>query len=74
LTFALVKDALTIAQDLYMNGEKMAEGPIDQTGLGGSTGAAALYSCDDEAGELLLNFAPETGLPPILYNRVSKEP
>jgi hypothetical protein len=74
LTFALVKDAVTIAQDLYMNGQKMAEGPIDQGGLGGSTGAAAVYSCDDEAGELLINYAPSTDLPPILFNRVSKTP
>jgi hypothetical protein len=74
LTFGLVKDAVTIAQDLYMNGQKMAEGPLDQGGLGGSTGAAAVYSCDDEAGELLINYAPSTDLPPILFNRVSKTP
>jgi hypothetical protein len=77
LTFAVASDSVVFSQEMYMNGEKMAEGPIDPSGLGGygsSTGASAIYSCDDEAGELLLNTAPSTGLPPILFNRVSKQP
>lgn len=74
LTFSLVKDSVTISQEIYMNGDKVAEGPLGPGGYGYSTGAAAVYSCDDEAGELLLNFAPSTDLPPILFDRVSKEP
>ncbi|HET7010453.1 MAG TPA: hypothetical protein VFI11_06730 [Anaerolineales bacterium] len=77
LGFALTGNSVVFSQEMYMNGDKVAEGPIDPSGLGGygsATGASAVYSCDDEAGELLLNTAPQTGLPPILYNRVSKEP
>ncbi|HET7010452.1 MAG TPA: hypothetical protein VFI11_06725 [Anaerolineales bacterium] len=73
LTFAVDSNSVVFSQEMYMNGEKMTEGPIDMSaGYGSATGASAVYSCDEEEGELLLNTAPETGLPPILYNRVSE--
>jgi hypothetical protein len=74
LTFSLVKDSVAITQEIYMNGDKVAEGPLSPGGYGYSTGASVVYSCDAEAGELLLNVAPTTDLPPILFDRVSKQP
>jgi hypothetical protein len=77
LTVALSNNGVKLAQDLYMNGELVQQGPID-TGLS-SSGASylasnAIYSCDDDAGELLINFLPELNLPPIQFDRVSKQP
>jgi hypothetical protein len=76
LTFALTQDGVSFNQDISINGEKVESDFLG--GLGGgygyATGASALYSCDADAGELLLNFAPSSDLPPILYNRVSTDP
>jgi len=74
LSFSLVEDSVAITQEIYMNGDKMVDGPLTPGSYGYSTGASAVYSCDAEAGELLLNFVPQTDLPPILFDRVSKTP
>ncbi len=76
LSFQATQNNVTFAQGIYMNGQMIGEGPIDMSsggfGFGGSPGA--VYSCDDEAGILLLNFAPSTDLPPIRYDQVSETP
>jgi hypothetical protein len=76
LTFALGDDDVTFEQNLFMNGQPVQEGPLELPGAGASgyLASSAVYSCDDVAGELLINFVPESGLPPILYDRVSKSP
>ena len=77
LTFSLVKDNVTLTDEIFINGQKLDASVFDSMsgGYGFATGGdSSIYSCDVEAGELLLNFAASAGLPPILYNRVSTDP
>jgi hypothetical protein len=72
-----VENAVALSQGIYMNGELIGEGPIQPSGYGGfdfGAGADAVYSCDAEEGILLLNFAPNTDLPPIRFDRASSAP
>jgi hypothetical protein len=79
LMFGLGTNDVAITQTMSMNGQEMEAGPLGPPAayeIGGNylSTSGALYSCDDEAGELLLNFVPQTNLPPIQFDRVSKTP
>ena len=74
LTFSLVKDNVTLTDEIFINGQKLDASFFDQPVLGIDKPDTTQYSCDDEAGELLLNFAASAGLPPILYDRISTDP
>ena len=76
LTFSLAKDSVSIAEEIYINGQEIGAGPLGSMtgGYGYAAGDNTIYSCDIEAGELLINVAPEANLPPIRYDRVSKDP
>jgi hypothetical protein len=77
LTFNLVKDNVSLTDEIFLNGQKLDASIFGSSsgGYGFATGGdTAIYSCDDEAGELHLNFAASAGLPPIQYDRVSTDP
>ena len=74
LTFSLVKDNVTLTDEIFINGQKLDASFFDQPVLGIDKPDTTQYSCDDEAGELLISVSPQAGLPPILYDRISTDP
>jgi hypothetical protein len=76
LTFDLVKDDVSLTDEIFMNGQKLDASVFGSMsgGYGFATGDTTVYSCDAEAGELLISVAPQTNLPPIQYDRVSTDP
>src|SRR3989304_1136734 len=76
LTFSLVKDGVSLTDETYINGQKLDASVFGSVsgGYGFASGDKTVYSCDAEAGELLISVAPQANLPPIQYDRVSTEP
>ena len=76
LTFTLAKDSVSLTDEIYINGQKVDASMFGSMAGGyGYAGADhTVYSCDDEAGILLINVAPQANLPPIKYDRVSTDP
>lgn len=62
--------------EVYVNGHELDSDVFGSMsgGYGFATGNTTVYSCDDQAGELLINAAPQTNLPPLKYDRVSTDP
>ncbi len=76
LTFTLAKDSVSLTDEIYINGQKV-DASVFGSMSGGYSFAGAdhtVYSCDDEAGILLINVAPQANLPPIQYDRISTDP
>ncbi|HKY83656.1 MAG TPA: hypothetical protein VJ160_02410 [Anaerolineales bacterium] len=76
LTFSLVKDSVSLTDEIYINGQKLDASVFGSVsgGYGFASGDTTVYSCDAEAGELLISVAPQANLPPIQYDRVSTDP
>ena len=76
LTFSLVKDNVSLTDEIYINGQKLDASVFGSMSGGyGYAGADhTIYSCDIEAGELLISVAPQANLPPIRYDRISTDP
>jgi hypothetical protein len=76
LTFSLVKDNVSLTDEIYINGQKLDASMFGSMsgGYGFATGDTTVYSCDAEVGELLISVAPQANLPPIQYDRVSTDP
>jgi hypothetical protein len=76
LTFTLAKDSVSLTDEIYINGQKVDASMFGSMSGGyGYAGADnTIYSCDIEAGILLINVAPQANLPPIQYDRVSTDP
>ena len=76
LTIGMIEDHVSLKDEIYINGEKLDASIFGSpsAGYGFIKGDSTVYSCDAEAGILQLNAAPQTGLPPIQYDRISTDP
>ena len=76
LAFGLVQDNVSLKDEIYLNGEKLDASVFGSlsAGYGFAKGDTTIYSCDAEAGQLLINVGPQANLPPIQYDRVSTDP
>lgn len=72
LGLALVKNGVKLTQQIWMNGQKVDNSSFGQAPSQGLIGPHAVYSCDGD--KLLLNFAPESSLPPLQFDRAKGTP
>lgn len=75
LTFTLVEDNVNLSSTTTMNGADLGDMFDALSGYGFLKASDSMvYSCDPEAGILQLDVAPQAGLPPLQFDRISTDP
>jgi hypothetical protein len=75
LTFTLVEDSVSLTSTTTINGEDIGDLFDALSGYGFlKKNDSMVYSCDPEAGILQLDVAPQAGLPPLQFDRISTDP
>lgn len=75
LTFTLVEDSVSLTSTTAINGEDIGDLFDALSGYGFlKKNDSMVYSCDPEAGILQLDVAPQAGLPPLQFDRISTDP
>ncbi|OGT28333.1 MAG: hypothetical protein A2Z17_01630 [Gammaproteobacteria bacterium RBG_16_66_13] len=75
LTFTLVEDSVSLSSTTTINGEDIGDLFDALSGYGFlKKNDSMVYSCDPEAGILQLDVAPQAGLPPLQFDRISTDP
>jgi hypothetical protein len=75
LTFTLIEDNVGLSSTTTINGEDIGDLFDALSGYGFLKDSDSMvYSCDAEAGILQLDIAPQAGLPPLQFDRISTDP